>query len=138
LRHDVLVELIIPRAEVTIAEVARVKRGWRSDWRGALEEPAAFWEGDVLAEALGLIDQLPESELMRCFSPGFGMRLHDESTARLEILFCFHCHIALMIDLVAPGRGQVGATFDPDSDPARELLSRFRRCAPGVGERDQS
>ena len=118
--------LIVPPAEVALVEVAQVERGWRSDWRGALEEPAAILDGALLAEVLDLIGQLPESEMMRCFTPGFGIRLHDESVARVEVLFCFHCHNALMIDLASPKRGEVWATFDPDSAPARELLSRFR------------
>lgn len=120
--------LIVPPDEVALIEVAQVKGGYHSDWRGALDEPAALWDSASLTEALELIKQLPESEMMRCFTPGFGIRLHDESTARAEVLFCFHCHNALMIDLANPQRRQVWATFDPDCAPARELLSRFRSC----------
>jgi hypothetical protein len=125
------VMLIVPPEEIAVVEVAKVKRGLRSDWRAALEEPVALWEGDALAEALELIEQLPESELMRCFAPGYGIRLHDASVARAEVLFCFNCHMALTIDLLDPQHRGVGATFDPDSDPARELFSRFRSCTRG-------
>jgi hypothetical protein len=118
--------LIVPHADITLVEVAQVKREARPDWRDALEEPLALWDGPRLAEVLRLIEQLPESEPMRCFSPGFGMRIHDKSDARAEVLFCFHCHIALMIDLHNPQNRHTGATFDPDSEPARELLARFR------------
>lgn len=121
--------LIVPAAEVALIEVAQVKRGWRSDWRDALEEPIGLWDGSDVAEALQLIEQLPESDVYRCFMPGFGLRLHDAETARAEVLFCFHCHLALMIDLRDPSLRDVGETFDADSDPGRELLSRFQRCA---------
>ena len=121
--------LIVPPDEIALVEVAMVKPGWRPDWRGALEEPVALWDGDALSEALKLIERLPESEVMRCFAPGYGIRLHDDSVARAEVLFCFQCHRALMIDLLNPRHKGVGATFDPDSDPAQELLSRFRSSA---------
>jgi hypothetical protein len=121
--------LIVPVKEVALIEVARVKRGWRSDWRDALEEPIGLWEGSDVAETLLLIEQLPESDVYRCFMPGFGLRLHDVQTARAEVLFCFRCHMALMIDLRNPSRRDVGETFDAESDPGRELLSRFQGCA---------
>ena len=121
--------LIVPVDEVVLIEVARVKRDARPDWRDALEEPVALWDGSDVAEAVDLIERLPESDSYRCFTPGFGVRLHDESAARAEVLFCFHCHLALMIDLRNPARRHVGETFDAESDPARELLSRFQRCA---------
>jgi hypothetical protein len=120
--------LIVPPDEIALAEVAKIKPGWRPDWRGALEEPAAIWDGEALSETLKLIERLPQSEVMRCFTPGYGIRLHDAAVARAEVLFCFHCHRALMIDLANPRHKGVGATFDPDSDPAQELLSRFRGC----------
>jgi hypothetical protein len=125
----VAVMLIVPPDEIALVEVAKVKRGVRSEWRGALEEPVAIWDGDALAEALGLIERLPESELTRCFDPGFGLRVHDESVARAEVLFCFKCDMALMIDLIDPRRDW-GATFDSESEPAQELLSLFRSCTP--------
>lgn len=93
-----------------------------------LEEPVAIWDGDVLADVLRLIERPPESELTRCFAPGFGIRVHDESVARAEVLFCFKCDMALMIDPTDPRRREVGATFDSESRPARELLSHFRSC----------
>ncbi|MBS2963735.1 hypothetical protein KGA66_11795 [Actinocrinis puniceicyclus] len=91
-----------------------------------------LWEGAALAEVLGLIEQLPESGGMRCFTPRFGIRLHDASVARAEVYFCFHCHWAVMVDLLNPGRREVWETFDPDSDPARELLHRFRSRVAGT------
>lgn len=129
----VAVILIVPPDEIALVEVAKVKRGQRSDWRGALEEPVAIWDGDVLAEVLGLIEQLPETDLTRCFAPAFGLRIHDESVARAEVLFCFNCEIALMIDLIDPRRDG-GATFDSDSEPAQELLSRFRSCTADAAD----
>jgi len=123
-----LVILIVPHDDIALIEVARVKRGIRSDWRDALEEPIALWDGPELAEALRLIEQMPEGELMRCFTPGFGIRIHDKSDLRAEVLFCFHCEMALMIDLKNPQSTQTGASFDPDSEPARDLLSRFRNA----------
>lgn len=123
--------LIVPTAEVALIEVAKVKRGWRSDWRDALEEPIALWDGNDVAETLELIERLPEDELYRCFTPGFGVRLHDEKAARAEVLFCFHCHMALMIDLQDRSR-DMGETFDADSDPARELLARFQAVSAAV------
>lgn len=106
-----------------------MKRGWRSNWRDALEEPLALWDRSEAAVALDLIEQLPGSDLFRCFTPGYGLRLHDEKTALAEVLFCFRCHRALMIDLRGAGRGPVGETFDADSDLAHELLTRFQRCS---------
>ena len=121
-----LVILIVPHNEIMLMEVAQVKRGRPPDWRDALEEPVALWDGAELAEVLGLIERLPESEPMRCFSPGFGIRVYVGSDARAEVLFCFQCHIALTIDLKDPQSGHTGMTFDPDSEPARDLLSWFR------------
>lgn len=118
--------LTVPHADVALLEVAAVKRGARSDWRDALEEPVTLWDGPNLAEALQLIERLPESELFRCFTPAFGLRAHDKRAARMEVLFCFKCHMALMIDLSDAGRRQTWTTFDGDSGPARELLYRFR------------
>jgi len=121
------VMLIVPPDEIALVEVAKVKRGVRLDWRDALEESVAIWDGDVLADVLGLIERLPASDLTRCFVPGFAIRVHDQSVARAEVLFCFKCDMALMIDLIDPRRDW-GATFDSESEPARELLSRFRSC----------
>jgi hypothetical protein len=132
LRHHRIMRLIVPSEEVALIEVAEVKRGRRSDWRDALEEPIALWDGKAAAEALELIGRLPEDDLYRCFAPGFGVRLHDEKVARAEVLFCFHCHMALMIDL--PDRSRdAGATFDAESDPARELLARFQEARAAAG-----
>lgn len=125
----VAVILIVPPDEVALIEVAKVKPEWRPDWRGALEEPVKLWDGDELSRALKLIEQLPKSQAKRCFLPGYGIRLHDESVARAEVLFCFQCHRALMIDLLNSRHNGVSATFDPASDPAQELLSRFHSCA---------
>jgi hypothetical protein len=127
-RQDGPVILIVPSNEVALIEVARVKRDMEPHWHRALEEPGAILDGATLAEVLELIERLPESETMRCFTPGFGIRVHDKSEARAEVLFCFHCHNALMIDLANPKQRQVWASFDPDSAPARELLSRFQNC----------
>jgi hypothetical protein len=127
----VSVILIAPPEEIALIEVAQVMRDCSADWRGALKEPVALWDGALMAEALELIEQLPDSEMMRCFTPGFGIRLHDRSAARVEVLFCFHCHNALMIDLANPQLKHVWATFDPASAPARELLFRFRNCTTG-------
>jgi hypothetical protein len=119
--------LIVPPDEISLVEVAKVKSGWRPDWRDALKKPAALWDGDALSDALSLIERIPQGRAMRCFNPGYGIRLHDDSVARAEVLFCFNCHSALMIDLLNPQRTKHPA-FDPHSEPAQELLSRFRNC----------
>lgn len=121
-----VLQAIVSSQDVALVEVAAVKRGWSSDWRDALEEPFALWDGGDVAEALRLMAEIPESDLYRCFSPGFGIRLHDATVARAEVLFCFQCHRALILDLRKPSRHAVSATFDPESVPARDLLARFR------------
>lgn len=117
--------LIVPADEVVLIEVAKVKVSWAKDWRGSLAEPTALWEGAAVAEALHMIERLPASKVYRCFTPGFGIRLHSETSALAEVLFCFHCHNSLTLDLRYPEGRQVYETFNADSDPGRTLLARF-------------
>jgi hypothetical protein len=118
--------LIVPAEEVALIEVARVKRGSQSPWRDVLEKPVALWDGIRMAEVLHLIERMPAGMPKRCFNPGFGLRLHDQQSARAEVLFCFHCHSVRMIDLQDLSRSNVAEAFDAGSDPARELLARLQ------------
>lgn len=122
--------LIVPADEVVLIEVAKVKVSWAEDWRDALDEPAALWDGADVVEALDLIERLPGSTVYRCFTPGFGIRLHGETSALAQVLFCFHCHNALTIDLRERAGRQAHETFDADSEPGRALLERFQRAWP--------
>ncbi|MEW2494788.1 hypothetical protein AB0942_14810 [Streptomyces nodosus] len=94
-------------------------------------DDVAIWEAAQVSDALTLISSAPDSELHRCFTPGWGIRAHGTTDLLFQIAFCFHCHGAR---LWGPG---VSAEldrihgFDPDSPPALELLQRFRGSAPG-------
>lgn len=73
-------------------------------------DDVAIWEAAQVGETLTLIGSMPDSELYRCFNPGWGVRLWGPGV---------------------PGELTGIHTFDPDSPPALELLQRFRDSAPG-------
>ncbi|MFD5871612.1 hypothetical protein [Streptomyces sp. NPDC060322] len=92
-------------------------------------DTAAIWESDRAQQALSLIAELPNSELYRCFLPGWGIRAHDSTDQLFEIAFCFRCHGARMWGPDLPAEHQ-GQSFDAESAAALELLRRFRSCLP--------
>ncbi|MFF9819226.1 hypothetical protein [Streptomyces sp. NPDC014006] len=92
-------------------------------------DTAAIWKGDQAQQALSLITDLPESELYRCFLPGWGIRAHSSTEQLFEIAFCFRCHGTRVWGPGLPAEQQ-GRTFDAESPAALELLRRFRSCLP--------
>ncbi|MER6914573.1 hypothetical protein ABT354_23110 [Streptomyces sp. NPDC000594] len=89
-------------------------------------DEVAIWEADRARDALTLIGSLPDSELHRCFIPGWGIRAHGATDLLFRIAFCFQCHAARLWGPGVPTDMAGTHSFDPDSPPARELLRRFR------------
>ena len=99
-------------------------------------ETTGSWEDADASAIIDLVADLPDGEVMRCFSPGYGIRAHGADGILFEIAFCFHCHIALIL---SPGQQEQrgGGGFDPDSPPAQALLAKFRACdQPGTALSD--
>ena len=94
-------------------------------WAGIPGVTIGAWDGTDAAAIAGLVADLPGGQLMRCFTPRYGIRAHDADAILFEIAFCFRCHGALVLQ---PGRDEPGKLvgFAPDSPPARDLLARFR------------
>jgi hypothetical protein len=63
---------------------------------------------------------------MRCFVPRFAVRLRNGAVVLAEVAFCFRCHNALVIPSQRGPETPAWFTFDPDSEPAQELLRRFQ------------
>ncbi|MGW1268484.1 hypothetical protein [Streptomyces sp. NPDC002491] len=103
---------------------------------GLAGEVVDVWVGDDAAQALALVGALPDSPRYRCFVPGWGLRLHDavDPEPLLEIAFCFRCNGARVqgrsVNVPEDLRFQ---DFEAESPPGRELLRRFRACAPARG-----
>ncbi|MFE7619132.1 hypothetical protein [Streptomyces sp. NPDC057496] len=119
--------LPIAREKAELIEVVRITDAVRhigsEDLTG---DEVALWAAPRTDRILALIGDLPDSELHRCFFPGWGIRVHGADGLLFRLAFCFDCH---GIRLWGPGvpDGQEGLHgFDPDSAPARELLQRFR------------
>ncbi|MGM9463189.1 hypothetical protein [Streptomyces murinus] len=94
-------------------------------------DDVAIWEAAQVGETLTLIGSMPDSELYRCFNPGWGVRAHGVTGPLFQIAFCFQCHGARLWGPGVPGELTGIHTFDPDSPPALELLQQFRDSAPG-------
>lgn len=111
---------------VRITDLARHIRS--ADLTG---DVTAIWNAAQAEQTLALIGELPESELHRCFFPGWGVRAHSSTDLLFKIAFCFRCHGARLWG-AAVSHGQDGIhSFDPDSPAAVELLRRFRDSASG-------
>lgn len=91
------------------------------------------WLGDVVADILTRIGELPGSEQHRCgFSPGWGIRAYDDSLdadrVLLEAAFCFSCHEVRMQGTVVPP-ALATQFFDAGASASQALLARFRAVA---------
>ncbi|WP_344322666.1 hypothetical protein [Streptomyces macrosporus] len=120
----------VPARPVVIVEAVRVADARDAlSWRTVPGEGIALWTGEEAADVLALVAALPHGEPARCFSPGYGVRLHTDDEVVREIAFCFACNRARVVD--PGGRGR-SIAFDGESAPARELLRRFRAADPHV------
>ncbi|MET9916759.1 hypothetical protein ACFV1C_08445 [Streptomyces sp. NPDC059605] len=119
--------LPITREKAELIEVVRIADPIRhfgsEDLTG---DEVALWEAPRTDRILALIDDLPDSELHRCFSPGWGIRVHGADGLLLQLAFCFSCHGIRLWGPGVPDEQEGLHGFDPDSAPARELLQRFR------------
>lgn len=95
-------------------------------------DDVAIWEAAQVRDALTLISSAPDSELYRCFIPGWGIRAHSATDLLVQIAFCFQCHGARLWGPGVPAELDGIHGFDPDSPPALELLQRFRGSTPGL------
>ncbi|MGW8730665.1 hypothetical protein ACWGNF_32070 [Streptomyces sp. NPDC055808] len=94
-------------------------------------DDAAIWESTQANQVLTLIKDLPDSELHRCFIPGWGIRAHSATDLLFQVAFCFRCHGARLWGPSVPAAQMGIHSFDPDSPPACELLERFRGSQSG-------
>ncbi|GAA0657444.1 hypothetical protein GCM10010193_05150 [Kitasatospora atroaurantiaca] len=114
--------------EIVLLEAVRITDSRdRHLWTDTVPgERVGLW--DDAQEVLALIRDIPASEPMRCFSPGYAIRAHAADGKRLfDIAFCFRCHRAVFYGPDAPA--EASQTMDPTSAPALELLRRFRESA---------
>ncbi|MET9612328.1 hypothetical protein [Kitasatospora indigofera] len=109
---------------------------WRTEAGTLAGETVDRWED--AQEVLGLVSALPVGPAMRCFVPGFGIRVHAapgclfEGQVLFEIAFCFSCRWAFFLG-AAVTQDIATQAFDTTSAPARELLRRFRESAAAAG-----
>jgi hypothetical protein len=115
--------------EIDVVAVAFDKdRDW-SRWTTVPGDTVGTVGGDLVAKVLGLVEALPESEPMRCFVPGYAVRLRRGPRTVAEVAFCFDCHNAKGLPSDLSPQTPTWFTFDPDSEPAQELLRLFRYFA---------
>jgi len=112
--------------EIDVVAVDLARDGDWSRWRTVPGEVIGTWAGEQVHVALDLVAALPEAEQMRCFIPRFALRLRNETVVLAEVAFCFRCHNALCISSPHGPKTPTWFTFDPESEPAQDLLRRFR------------
>ena len=112
--------------EIDVVAVDLERDGDWSRWRTVPGEVIGTWTGQQAQVVLDLVAALPEAEQMRCFIPRFALRLRSEAVVLAEVAFCFQCHNALGISSRYSPKTPAWFTFDPDSEPAQDLLRRFR------------
>ncbi|MFB7012648.1 MULTISPECIES: hypothetical protein [unclassified Streptomyces] len=91
----------------------------------------AHWAGTEAADALTLIEDLPDSEQhRRGFSPGWSIRAYEDSLdlALFEAAFCFRRHEVRMHGTAVPP-AMTTQFFGADTPPAQTLLALFRAAA---------
>jgi hypothetical protein len=124
--------------QISDIDLMEIGREQLANWNGqAVIEGAVThtWRGEPVGTVLGLVAALPGAEQMRCFMPRYAIRLRRGPTVLAEVAFCFRCRngraVSFQPDFDVPG----WFTFDPDSTPARQLLSMFRAvgAAPDAG-----
>jgi hypothetical protein len=124
---------IADRDEVQEIDVIAVDlerdKGW-SQWTSVPGDNIGTWTGEQVEVVLNLVAALPEAEQMRCFVPRFAVRLRNGPVVLAEVAFCFRCRNAMGIPSPHSPKTPTWFTFDPDSEPARELLRRFQSLRP--------
>ncbi|MGW2179014.1 hypothetical protein ACWCXX_13155 [Streptomyces sp. NPDC001732] len=91
-------------------------------------DEVALWGAPRTDQVLALISDLPDSDLRRCFAPGWGIRVHGATGLLLQLAFCFNCHGVRLWGPAVPAEQEGLHDFDADSAPARELLQLFREA----------
>jgi hypothetical protein len=125
--------MILPSSQekTELIEVVRITDPMRhlsaSDLVG---DDVAIWQAAQVSDALTLISSAPDSELHRCFIPGWGIRARSATDLLFQIAFCFECHGARLWGPGVPSELDGIHGFDPDSPQALELLQRFRDSTP--------
>jgi hypothetical protein len=99
-------------------------------WSAVPGDVIGTWTDDQVDEVLDLVAALPAAEQMRCFVPRFAVRPRSGPMVLAEVAFCFRCHNAMGIPSPHSPKTPRWFTFDPGSEPAQELLRRFRALAP--------
>ncbi|AKG41395.1 hypothetical protein SXIM_00110 [Streptomyces xiamenensis] len=113
--------------QTELIEVVRITDGMRHlSAPDLVGDDVAIWEATQISSTLTLISSVPDSELHRCFNPGWGIRAHSATRLLFQIAFCFQCHGARLWGPDVPAELDGIHGFDPDSPPALELLQRFR------------
>ncbi|NBH07871.1 hypothetical protein [Amycolatopsis sp. SID8362] len=119
--------------DVRRADLIRVE-GDR-EWERWTTVPGPVLESVTGADAtalVGLVADLPDADMMRCYHPVYALRAHGAEGVLFELAFCFRCHNALGF----AGGAQTGLEgFDADSPAGQELLGRFRAADPNAAGR---
>ncbi|MFD5449442.1 hypothetical protein [Streptomyces sp. NPDC127100] len=126
--------MMLPPVQETIelVEVVRITDPMRHiSSEDLVGDDVAIWEAAQAGDALTLIGSVPDSELRRCFFPGWGVRAHSANELLFQVAFCYECHGARLWGPGVPAELSRIQGFDPDSPPALELLQRFRGSTPG-------
>jgi hypothetical protein len=120
------------RAKTELIEVVRITDPMRhlssEDLAG---DDVATLETAQANQVLTLVNDLPGSELHRCFIPGWGIRAHSATDLLFQVAFCFRCHGARLWGPSVPAAQAGIHSFAPDSPPACELLELFRGSQTG-------
>lgn len=98
-------------------------------WRAVPGKAIDTWEGERVSVVLNLVAALPESEGMRCFVPRYAIRLRCGPLVLTEVAFCFQCRNAMSVPIADEMQPSMWFTFDPNSQPAQDLLGLLQSCA---------
>jgi hypothetical protein len=75
---------------------------------------------------------------MRCFRPGYAIRLRSGPIVLAEVAFCFSCRNAAGASFQPDFQVPAWFAFDPRSAPAQQLLHLFRAAAGAPGGDNES
>ncbi|MYT73495.1 MULTISPECIES: hypothetical protein [unclassified Streptomyces] len=122
-------EAVAATALIEVVRISGLPAGPDTPYPGTT---VAHWIGSEVATALSLVESLSGGEQHRCgFSPGWGVRAYEDSLdlALFEAAFCFTCQEIRMHGRTVPS-DLAKQYFDPDTLPARTLLTLFRTATP--------
>jgi hypothetical protein len=122
--------VIVDAHDVTRIEVVAVALqqdpNWHA-WTAVPGEVIGVWDAGAVEAVLGLVAALPDAVPARCFVPGYAIRIRGAEGVVAEVAFCFQCRNAKVLwPRATSDAALTWFTFDPESQPAQDLLRRFR------------